>query len=62
MKWRDLMARLVVKLKVDIQLGGQLADIQSEVVNKILINLTDLACVLYYSGTRLFSFWTGGWF
>ena len=56
------MARLVVKLKVDIQLGGQLADIQSEVVNKILINLSDLACVLYYSGTRLFSFWTGGWF
>ena len=56
------MARLVVKLKVDIQLGGQLADIQSEVVNKILINLTDLACVLYCSGTRLFSSWTGGWF
>ena len=29
------MARLVVKLKVDIQLGKQLVDIQLEIVNEI---------------------------
>ena len=53
------MARLVVKLKVDIQLGGQLADIQLEVVNKMLINLTDLACVLLLLGNEAFLFQDG---